>query len=584
MNKIVQSTLIALGVLPFSVLADAIDLEPFRQSRLILEFEQIQLGGEADALIPVHGTADNFFYTNLIASQFGNTYQTFSAGLGHRQIINNAIYGYYAYYDRQKSKANLHYNRISGGAERLGMTWDMRANFYVYPGNNSHTVENTTAFVEGNGIYYNQAFSTYKVGSGGDFEIGRTLGLDDLRGYAGGYFFTQDIQGPRVRATYNLTPRWQFSGLVQYDEARGWLGMTGISYTLGRIDTTHTILDRIREPVVRDLTVAETSVDNYNAVTKDSRSIYFANPNDPNSLDTALADSKPGDFIYLEGGDYDLNSAINLQANQTLWGSSADLYVNNLLLIPASGTSTLNANNLANLTTPNCGTYICAIYATSASTYGGFTLTNSGPNTSTLSFAGLGVINTSNVNISNLNINNFTFGLYANNATIQSAQTINASNNTSTGIFLNNNTSLLNASNIIISNNGVNVAAPNGGYGLYVSNGSIVEGDSFTITGNGPNTPQRGSQLTVASRSNVALSNSSIESTNGSTAVYAQQSSTVTIVNPIKLIGTVQLQNPTSNITVTIDDINQVPNIASAYPYGLSCNIANGISNPCTPF
>ena len=588
---------VPVAVLPTPTLVQQPVFEPTRpdalytQSRLILEFEQGQYsGGFGDAMIPFAGTADNFFFADLVGAAYGPVYQTYSAGVGHRQVINNAIYGFYGFYDRQQSQANFYYNRVSGGVERLGMTWDMRANFYFYPNtpNNVQDLGQVSAFIKANtnDIYYNHLYDVKKASSGADVELGRTLGLDNLRGYVGAYSFGQYVNGGRARFTYDVTPHWQVNGMGQFDDARGWLAMGGISYMLGRTEVTHTIIDRIREAVVRDLTVPEATIDNYGELDLDTRKIYFASPtgsggaagtqNNPTSLDNAFLLAQPGDFIYMEGGNYTLDQVINLKANQIFWGTGADLRTQGatgFLLLAKSGTASAldtsgivtAANNSGNA---NCGTaYVCAIYADNAAKYGGFTLKNGTTYTGNFVLTGFLISNTNGVNIDTVNVSGFNTSATAGTGT-GAGFTVDDSNTSHSAAILTHITSDNNDNGLNVVNGSANVGGTLNDFSNNTTNG-------ITVT-SGSGAP-----------SHLVITNATIND-NGHLGIYTSGTG-ARLDNPSALtvsgnaVGGIRIDNGSTlshgeNITITGNgtDVSLVDSIGG---YGLEANNGSTITS-----
>ena len=160
-KKITRSTLTALGILPLAFFSEGIraeqSTEVFGSTRLVAQAVAgtKNVGGSLDLLVPLYGDNTQLWYGDIQGFGYGEMYHTVGAGLGHRQVINNAIYGIYGFFDRQVSPNKIYYNRYNMGLERLGETWDFRTNIYLYANSNVHNLVDRgqqNAFVQGNTI------------------------------------------------------------------------------------------------------------------------------------------------------------------------------------------------------------------------------------------------------------------------------------------------------------------------------------------------------------------------------------------------------------------------------------------------
>lgn len=453
MQKISRATLTALGLLPFSLFADDSKIEStdvIRESRLILEVQQgHKTGGVIDGMMPFYGNDEHVWFANLQAYKYGDKYQSYGLGLGHRAIVDNAIYGAYGFYDWQESENKKSYGRIAVGIERLTETWDFRAgfNYYVFTDKNNLIDRGiTSSFIEDNTIYNRHRIDAEKVYSGVNAEIGRTLGLDNLRGYVGAYTYGNTINGFSSRIKYDVTDRISLQVQGQYDAQRGWLATGGVSYWIGARSNTNTLADRMLEPVVRDMTIPfEVDLDHFD-LEDTGRNIYFASPDangtagtqtDPTSLTDALARATENDYIYLENGDgtaYQLTDDVTLNEGVTLWGAGSDLYFQNRLIV--SG----NASQRPTVTGS-------VIDLKGNNTVGGFKITGTGGSN--------GILGS---NISNVTLSNLTFdGSFANDGgaaigltgvttanisdiTIDTTGEVGINTNASTGVTISNAT------------------------------------------------------------------------------------------------------------------------------------------------
>ncbi len=107
LNSVTRATLLSLGLLPLSFTADAADDKNFEVAqywRGIGEYQYVNnntnnQGFILDALLPIYGNASAFWFLNVQGYSYDKLYRTYSVGLGHRENINNTVYGVYAFYD-----------------------------------------------------------------------------------------------------------------------------------------------------------------------------------------------------------------------------------------------------------------------------------------------------------------------------------------------------------------------------------------------------------------------------------------------------------------------------------------------------
>jgi hypothetical protein len=346
-----------------------------------------------DAMIPIYGNASQIFYGNLQGYRYGDTYQTLGIGAGFRtQVQNTALIGMYGFYDRQKSSNSQYYDRYNIGFETLHPKFDLRINGYYYPKQDSSTINDLglggTPYLvntnSGSNVAFAHYYSTEQVYSGADVEIGSSLfGVKKLRGYVAYYNYEDTINGGKLRLTYDFSPRIQLLASTQHDDVRGWQTLTGVRYWFGKAPTqTGTTLDRLLEPVVRDMTVA---VQEFSSVPVDelqNTKVYFASgdaasatgngtPSNPMSLEEALHASGEGDIIYLQSGTFVTDKPIHLKKEQTLWGAGDALTYEGYTLI---GGTTAPEIQVSNSATETCDSRYCGIYVTESSNYKGFNL------------------------------------------------------------------------------------------------------------------------------------------------------------------------------------------------------------------
>ncbi len=528
MQKITRATLTAIGLLPFSLFADSAKLDSIdvmRESRVIAELQQgKKTGGFIDGMIPFYGNNEHIWFTNLQAYKYGNQYQTYGLGLGHRAIVDDAVYGLYGFYDWQQSENKKNYGRVSVGVERLTDTWDVRANFsyYVFKDTNKLLDEGLqSSFIEGNNIYNRHYYDAEKIYSGVSAEVGRTLGTPDLRGYVGAYTYGGEINGVSARLQYQVTDRISLVAAGQHDTVRGWLATGGIQYWIGASRNTGneaTLADRLRDPIVRDMTLpAKVDFDHFD-IEKDPRSIYFADPNitqggdhaatqaDPSSLSDAINKAGENDYVYLMNGNGDpftLTDNVTLKNGQTLWGNTNTLYIDGRLLLTGDTTARPTVSG-GGITLANNNTINGITITGDGNQYG---ILGSGISNATLSdihfngsFSGtnnsaIDLQNVSTANLSSINID----------ATAEKA--FNAAS--STGVTLTSSTI-----NGTYTNAGIYVTGA--GTSATVSNSSITNADSDAIY--------------VYDNASITVNSSTVKSTNDN-GVYIDQNSSGTLTN-----------------------------------------------------
>ena len=506
MQKITRVTLAAIGLLPFSLFANNSSLDStdvIHDSRLVIEWQQgKQVGGFVDGMMPFYGDNSHIWFTDLQAYKYGSQYETVGLGLGHRGIVDNAIYGVYGFYDYQKSENSKTYGRVSLGLERLTETWDVLANFnyYVFKTKNNLVNEGAqTGGTEGNDVFYIYAFDTEKVYSGANIEVGRTLGLANLRGYVGAYTYGGKVNGLSARLQYKINQNISFTASTRHDNARGWLTTAGIQYWIGKSSSYSddvNLADRLRDPIVRDMTIAGRTDFSHNEKQYDSRKIYFASPNataasdgtaaDPTTYADALSKAGANGFVYLTKGDGTAYSLGNTTiGGQTLWGAGSNLYSRGVVIV---GGAAANQPTLSGST----------INLTGAGTLGGFTLNGTGE------------------------ANGITMSNSSGTATVQDV--------TLTGTFTNSAINVTSSSDALIKDSTINATAARG---IYIANtGGTTTVDNLTLSGAYTNTPltTSGGIYITGSAANVVVKNSTLtNSATAGSALRAANGATVSI-------------------------------------------------------
>ncbi len=369
MEIIRKLVLTSLGLLPFlgpvdvaysaekndndsteSLLASAGE-SPWRKTRFSLETQTgSRTIGSLDAMIPFMGNDDFMVYANLIAkvgtgakNKNGSAWEG-NLGLGVRRINDNetAIYGAYLFYDYLNSVNENTFTQATIGVERLGMTWDFRANAYIPFGKKSITkniYQGGHIIIDQHNLIEQYKTQTETVTAGADFEIGRTLGSQQLRGYLAAYSFGKDLTGPRLRFEYQLNQHFALNAAVQYDKSRGTQYLFGARFTVGgaQARNINSIYQRLTSPVVRDIDiVTETQEVNVLKIEKDKFWLVDLDKeetggagtidNPYRSITEALEQAPENAIIFVKGQNTTIDGQATLKNGQILWGGEKTLY------------------------------------------------------------------------------------------------------------------------------------------------------------------------------------------------------------------------------------------------------------------
>jgi hypothetical protein len=325
----------------------------WRKSRFSLEAQSgSRTIGTLDAFIPFMGDDDFMVYADFMAklgtganNSNGNAFEG-NLGLGFRRVNDNenAIYGMYAFYDSLRSVNDNSFQQITVGAERLGLTWDFRANAYLPIGTSSYTKDvykgGKIVLDQHNLIEYIKS-STESTSTGYDVEVGRTLGLKGLKGYLAAYSFGKDLTGPRARLEYQLTDNLMLSGTLQHDKERGAQFLLGATFSVGgsKANNPNSIYSRMTDSVVRDVDVVtkvtekdltKVEFDRFYVVNVDSGTGGDGTVDHPyGSVDEAINAAPENAIIFIVGQSsniIDISDKVALKDGQLLWGGYESLY------------------------------------------------------------------------------------------------------------------------------------------------------------------------------------------------------------------------------------------------------------------
>lgn len=539
MKKLRKAILLGLGLLPMMMPIDAAtssadfikdsdelsSSEPqWKKSRLSLEAQSGSRSiGSVDLMVPFMGDNDFLVYTNLKAkfgtganNSNGSTLEG-NLGFGVRRVndAETAIYGAYAFYDRLKSVNDNTFQQITIGAERLGLTWDFRANAYLPVGTTSYKNEIIKdVVIDNHNLLEFYKASSEKAVAGGDIEIGRTLGSQKLRGYFAVYSFGQDLTGPRMRLDYKLSNHFSLTASVQYDKSRSVQYLAGMRISIGGVNVkkSDSIYNRLTDEVVRDIDIAtietsqellKTKFDKFWVVDLDSGSGGAGTIDNPfGQISDAVQDAPENAIIFVKGSTAEtinLNSIVNMKDGQILWGGYKPLHwdfangqpsfgdnENTLLLQDGAGIRQSIAGSIE--AANNAGIYGFDISADKLGQNQHGILVDNKTNVilsdvnitgfqsgvADKHYAGLRVIGDSSITIKNVALSNNDIGLRADGSNLY-IENLNVSNNLLQGINASNNASI-NADSISVTGSGAE--------GVLLNN-SQMNSNSISVTDSG---------------------------------------------------------------------------------------------------
>ncbi|MCX7120019.1 MAG: hypothetical protein NTZ86_09200 [Legionellales bacterium] len=168
-----------------------------------------RLFGESDAMIPLVGNSNQFFFMDLTGKYGNDNAGLLSAGLGSRIVVrDNTILGAYLFGDYNRTPNSNYFKVINPGIEGMTKEWDAHLNGYFPVGKKSKTMAiytgtqagiSNTIFFSGHSQYDKLFDLVEDVGAGSDIEIGRTFtSLNQARLFGGGYYFSPKYS-PAIR-------------------------------------------------------------------------------------------------------------------------------------------------------------------------------------------------------------------------------------------------------------------------------------------------------------------------------------------------------------------------------------------------
>lgn len=403
------------------------------------------------------------------------------------------------------------------GAEALGRDWDMRINGYLPIGDKTKSLPSTSsAFLSGASVQVSTAFREEQALKGFDVEAGwRTPlfeadSLNQLRLYAGGFYFSEDalrVSGPRLRAEFAISqiPGWwagsEFfvNAETQHDNERGGQSFLGLRLRIpfgSKVERLHQLSlqeRRMTAPVMRDVdimsqsrvssTLLETAT-----TTANGQALTVINSGTTNgaALPGAVAAAGANSTVVLTG-TYNTTASTTLQPGQALMGAG-----NVAVRTPSGHTAVLNTPGATINGDIAGGGAVATVVMASNSAVNGMTITHlNSTNAAATAIRAAGV---SNVQITNNTISASSGGLAlaaqgvllfggTTNATV-SNNTIDITTSTSTQNLVGINASPGGFGTVTISDNTINITGTANFKAGIGTAGGVPGGTIATITGN----------------------------------------------------------------------------------------------------
>jgi hypothetical protein len=455
-----------------------------------------QTYGRADALVPLFGSANNIFYTDVDVSRNNEANRDLGIGLGARVAVNDDImWGGYIFADRSRSNLNNvtnNWTTINPGIEFMTNHWDGRVNFYVpqgdkekvlgtFPGDELGIPDAVT--FSGHNQYDELYNISQEIGSGADTDFGYTFtDFKRLRLHGGGYYFrpqdTSKVSGVEVGVEFPINNYFALEANDTYDNVQKNKAVFSVRLTLGGTDksSTPTVQDRLLDPVYRHFATLGTNtgvpvvgenVANGQSILERSNIWFFSSSsgtafNSTNGAANctyehpcngssftqtnteAINSISANANFYFNPGNYTIGS-IELPSGQSMYGRSADYR------LPASTSSGYPA-------------FIGTLAPLGSNTLDSFALFNdNGAYT-----AGIDIGNASTITLNNLRIG-----------------TLDATNGYQSAIFLNQ------SQNILVTNSTLNAFSNSGSAAVGVT---AVNGSNATLNQNQINVTSGGTQ------------------------------------------------------------------------------------------
>ena len=307
--------------------------------------------GGADVFQPVWQQRDALAFVDLRGYDGESSVYGGSLGFGYRQMVwdESWLFGGYSYFDTYNSKNNNNFNQITFGGEAKTVDWSVLANGYIPVGSTDRRV-NGNDIVQRNALANNQFSIDYAGGYersmyGFNTEVGYRV-IDQLRVYAGGFYFTNTntaaLVGPTGRVEYQWDNPLQAKGIlkeifnrltfetsVQYDGQRGtdWYAGMRLRVGLGEANSPQSGLarhmtDRVQR--IQGVTVGDKDYEELaRATNADGTTKTFSVVNNAAELNAQLA-AGGADVVSVDGDILNINNNLVLQDGQTLTSGTYD--------------------------------------------------------------------------------------------------------------------------------------------------------------------------------------------------------------------------------------------------------------------
>jgi len=279
--SILSATTAQAGLLESLTLSDSALYQPRVTGQFLAGGEQ-QLGGFADAMIPVWQRADRFWFADASAMLGQSQRQTYSAGLGARSLYqkpsHQGIVGAFAFVDYYHTARNNEFLQLNPGVEWLTTNHEVRLQGYLPLNDKSQRFANTLASTipafatnesqksasdlfgaTGHRIIDTPVALVEEVGPGFEVEAGKRFhfGLEQdswvrIGAYHFGFKDADDIYG--VQANIEMPLNQTVSLLVQnnYDNQNHNRFSVGLRASFGGAKAAKNTLEhRMTAPIIR---------------------------------------------------------------------------------------------------------------------------------------------------------------------------------------------------------------------------------------------------------------------------------------------------------------------------------------------
>ena len=239
-----------------------------------------------DAMQPLIGTQEKFFYGDFATDYATDATYLMSPGIGYRGIVNNQIFGAYAFADYEKTSLGQNFWVLSPGVEWMSAHWDAHVNGYFPTQTEQQTgnvdwadnfgVYQYEDLIDGTNIENDAKLAPYAViGNGVDTEIGYSFEQEDhlrSRVYVGTYYYqphesydVSNITGGTAGFTKSLTQNLSGSLFNSYDNVNHYALGISLTYVFGGESNQFStdVASRMLDPVERHVGIIDTGAGTY---------------------------------------------------------------------------------------------------------------------------------------------------------------------------------------------------------------------------------------------------------------------------------------------------------------------------------